>query len=147
LRLAIDLNPSFAQAHSGLAWALIGAGRPSEAVDEADKAIRLSPFDPYRWAFFGIRATALLVLRDLDGVVEWSRKAIQLTSSFWPYAHLACALGHLGRQEEAKAAFEALLRVKPDFSLALIKRGLSFRWNSAELDYYVEGLRKAGLPE
>jgi hypothetical protein len=39
------------------------------------------------------------------------------------------------------------LRVKPDFSLALIKRGLSFRWNSAELDYYVEGLRKAGLPE
>jgi adenylate cyclase len=146
-RLAIDLNPSFALAHHGLATALVRAGRYSEALNECDKAIRLSPFDPYRWAFFATRARALLHLEDYDSAVKWCRKAARLTTLFWPYAHLTCALGHLGRKVEAKAALDDLLRMKPDFSPALLWSTISIRDNRAAYDHYVEGLRKAGLPE
>jgi adenylate cyclase len=147
LRSAIDLNPSFAQAHHGLASSLIAAGRSAEAIEEADKALRLSPFDPHRWAFLTIRGAASLALGDYDSAVEWSRKATRLTTLFWPYAHLTCALGHLGRTVEAKAALDDLLRVKPDFSTDLIRRLLSFRRDPVRLAQYLEGLRKAGLAE
>jgi hypothetical protein len=40
-----------------------------------------------------------------------------------------------------------LLHRKPDFSCSLARRRLFYVKDPAHLDLYVEGLRKAGLPE
>src|SRR5262249_38669562 len=108
---------------------------------------RLSPFDPHRWAFYTIRAAASVMLGDYVSAVDDARRAIRLTKQFWPYAHLACALGHLGRTAEAKVALADLMRVKPDFAVDLLRRLVSFRHNRDQLDHYLEGMQKAGLSQ
>jgi hypothetical protein len=51
------------------------------------------------------------------------------------------------RGEELKAAVAELLQRKPGFSRGLARRRLFYVKNPVQLDGYVEGLRKAGLPE
>jgi SOS response regulatory protein OraA/RecX len=57
----------------------------------------------------------------------------------------ACALGHLGRREDARAELDELLARKPDFSSrgrSLIGRFVKF---PDLLEQVVDGLQKAGL--
>ena len=114
---------------------------------EFDSAFRLSPKDPYRWAFATMRALALLLIKDYEGAVEWGQRAIRdKPQVFWAYVHVASALGHMGRTKEAAQTVAELLRVKPDFSTETIDESIRIR-DSADREHYLEGLRKAGLPE
>jgi adenylate cyclase len=147
LNLAIDINPNYALAYYGLGYTLTVSGNPDEALTIFDKALRLSPMDHYRWAFYTMRSMALLLIKDYDGAVEWGRRGIRDQGDiFWAYAHVASALGHHGRSAEAEQVFADLMRVKPDFSSATIDETIRFR-HAADREYYLEGLRKAGLPE
>ncbi|MDZ4369348.1 MAG: BTAD domain-containing putative transcriptional regulator, partial [Afipia sp.] len=56
LRSATEMNPSYAQAHFGLAQALIYSGEPAEALAEIEVALRLSPKDPLRSMFLTLRS-------------------------------------------------------------------------------------------
>jgi adenylate cyclase len=62
------------------------------------------------------------------------------------HAILASALGHLGKLDEARKAGGDTLDSKPDFTLSFITRTIPFK-NPAHLEYFLGGLRKAGLPE
>jgi adenylate cyclase len=147
LTLAVELNPNSALARHGLGYALAVGGRPAEAEAEFDTALRLSPKDPYRFAFSTMRAFALVLTKDYEGAVQWGRKGIRdHAKMFWPYVHVASALGHLGRDEEAKRIVGDLLQLKPDFSAATIDETIRIR-NPADREHFLEGLRKAGLPE
>ena len=59
---------------------------------------------------------------------------------------LAAPLAHLGRIEEAQTAVEAALAAKPDLSLAYLAKTLPTK-QPGGLEPYLDGLRKAGLPE
>jgi adenylate cyclase len=147
LNLAIDINPNYALAYYGLGYTLTVSGHPDKALTMFDKALLLSPMDHYRWAFYTMRSMALLLIKDYDGAVEWGRRGIRDQEDiFWAYAHVASALGHHGRSAEAEQVFADLMRVKPDFSSATIDETIRFR-HVADREYYLEGLRKAGLPE
>jgi len=145
--IAIDLNPSLAQAYFGLGFALTFSGRMEEAVTQLEKAIRLSPHDPNLWSFVVVRGWAHILMRQFEDAAFWSRKAVRMPNTqFWTQATLASALGHLGRSEEAQRAVADLYRVKPDFSLALVADVLPFAENGHR-ELFLDGLRKAGLPE
>ena len=58
---------------------------------------------------------------------------------------LASAYGHLGRIEEARAAWAELLQVNPDFSLTQRARVLPYK-DPADFQRIVDGLTRAGLP-
>ena len=58
---------------------------------------------------------------------------------------LAACYGHLGRTEEARAAWAALLEVNPDFSLTQRAAVLPYK-DPADFQRIVDGLAKAGLP-
>jgi hypothetical protein len=58
---------------------------------------------------------------------------------------LVAALGHLGQREQAAAAVEELLKMKPDFSLALAEKQLFYLKRPEQIATYIEGLRKSGL--
>jgi tetratricopeptide (TPR) repeat protein len=149
LRTAIDLNPSLALAHFGLAWALRLTGQPDEAISACDTAIRLSPRDPLTWAFFSVRALSQLSLRDYEAAVEDARRSIRHpAAAYHPHASLASALALLDRRKEAKIALDKLLEVKPDFSLDAALASFSPLNPKAVrpmFKTYIEGLRKAGL--
>ena len=102
LETAIRLNPSLAQAHCALGDSLTYAGKPQSAMPCFDEAVRLSPHDPYRWAFLSYGALALLFEGDYAQSVAWSSEAVQEPNChYWAHALLAAGLGHLGRHRRS----------------------------------------------
>jgi tetratricopeptide (TPR) repeat protein len=148
LQSAVELNPNLAVVYCGLADALAYEGRFAEAIPFFQKAIELSPYDPQRWAFYSYRALAHLLVREFDLAVEWANKAILVPRChYWPLAHRVSALGYLQTGNELASALNELLQRKPHFSGGFARRRLFYLKNPADLDTYVEGLRRAGLPE
>jgi TolB-like protein/Flp pilus assembly protein TadD len=145
LRAAIDLNPSFALAHYGLGLALMFHGQAVEAVPEFETSRRLSPHDPYMWAFEAMGAGAHIVLGQFEDAERLGRSAIHRPGAgFWAYAALASALGGLGRIEEARPALDKLLELNPDFSPEWFET-VNVGADPSFTTPYFEGLRKAGL--
>ncbi|MCH8002114.1 MAG: tetratricopeptide repeat protein, partial [Proteobacteria bacterium] len=148
LEMALALNPSFAQAHHALGFALALSGRLEEAAEALDKAVRLSPRGPLLWGTMVIRSLTFSLLQQYEAAAKWARKAMRepRATGYWPYAALASALGNLGQMEEARGAVDTALREKPDLTLAYLKKTLPTK-HPGGLDPYLDGLRKAGLPE
>ena len=69
-----------------------------------------------------------------------------LDRTFSFFADEATALAHLGRVDEARAALARVHAINPTVSATFIDAVLPFR-NPADRDHYIDGLRKAGLPE
>jgi TolB-like protein/Flp pilus assembly protein TadD len=144
---ALELNPNLAVAEGWLAFVLSWRGDYDEALRHAEKAARLSPYDPtYSW--WGIaRTSAVFGAGRYREAVEWARKTIEVTPEFpagWRY--LAASLAHLGHLEEARAAKDQLLQVMPHDHLRLVRAGLP-SVNRDRMDRFVDGLRKAGVPD
>ncbi len=85
--------------------------------------------------------------RDYDRALAAANQALQLAPHY-PLGHRgqANALAQLGRLDEAYEALNSLLRLSPKLSVAGARRGLPFR-EETDFEHYVDGLRKAGLPE
>jgi TolB-like protein/Flp pilus assembly protein TadD len=148
LASAIDLNPNLAVVYCGLGDSLAYEGRFGEAIPHFERAINISPYDPQRWAFYSYRALAHLLAREFELAAEWAQKAIRIPNSHhWPLAHRVAALGHLQDQEASQAALAELLQRQPEFSCRLARKRLFYVKDPAHLDIYIEGLRKAGVPE
>jgi adenylate cyclase len=145
LRKAIELNPSFAQAHYALAMALATGGHPGDALPHIELAMRLSPQDPYFGQFLVRRAEAYLFLGRLEEAVEAAELSLREPNIQWSrWAILAAAQAHLGRLEEARRSIAALLTLRPGIDLAFARDYWPIADTTA-LEYLLEGLRKAGL--
>lgn len=141
-RMGIDLNPNIAQVRFGYASALVLADRLEEGLIELDKVIRLSPRDPNAWSFMIVRSWALCALGRFEEAVEAARHASeQPRSVLWPKAVLASALGHLGRNDEAKQALTQFRQENPEIDAELLWQRLAFK-NPAHVQTLVEGIRK-----
>lgn len=146
-RTSLDLNPSFALAHCAMGDALCYAGREEEAILQFEESIRLSPQDPWRWAFLSYEALARIFLRQYDRAAESAQAALRVPNcQYWANAHLVAALGHLNKEAEASNAVAELLRRKPDFSGRYAEEHLFYLESRVQLEHYLEGLRKAGVP-
>jgi tetratricopeptide (TPR) repeat protein len=143
---ALELNPSLAVTYCGLGDSYAYEGRLDEALAQFEVAIRLSPHDPFRWAFYSYRSLAHLFRGEFADAASWARKAVQIPNAqYWARAHLVAALGHLGDQDQARAALADLMRIKPEFSLAYAREHLFYLRRAEQLETYIDGLRKAGL--
>ena len=92
-------------------------------------------------------ALALLYLQRHEESVEWARKALQYPNVPWlTRAHFVSALAHSDRKEESKKALADLMVFQPGCTIPLVMQRLPFT-DDAYHDHYVEGLRKAGMPE
>jgi TolB-like protein len=146
IRRALELNPNFALAYARLADVLAAHGAGQEAIKCAERALRFSPVDR-RVGTYATMAMAAFHLaggsmREASG---WARKTIEYSPE-WPAGHawLTGALAMAGASSEAAAAREALLRIRPQFSLAWA--GNNFPMTGGQRDNLIEGLRRAGVP-
>jgi tetratricopeptide (TPR) repeat protein len=118
LQNALELNPCLAVTYCGLGDSFAYEGRLDEAIEQFEIAIRLSPHDPFRWAFYSYRSLAHLFRGEFAEAASWARKATQIPNAqYWPWAHLVAALGHLGDENQSRSAVKDLLKIKPEFSL------------------------------
>jgi TolB-like protein len=148
LEEALKLNPALPVVYCGLADSLAYEGRFAEAMPYFEKAIGLSPHDPQRWAFHSYGALAHLFAKEFEQAEQWAWKAMRIPNChYWPFAHRVAALGHLDRKDDLRLALGELLQRKPGFTSRFARERLFYVRNPAHLDIYVEGLRRAGLPE
>ena len=109
--------------------------------------MRLSPRDPlkYRWLLW--RGFAKFVEERHDEAAEWTRKALRLNPDF-PGGHrlLASIYGRIGRVDEAQAALDRFSRLVPGQTVESARTQLPFK-RPEDLERFLDGLRKAGLPE
>jgi TolB-like protein/class 3 adenylate cyclase len=146
LEYALELNPCLAVTYCGLGDSLAYEGRLDEAIEQFEVAIRLSPHDPFRWAFFSYRALAHLFRGEYVEAARWSRKSVQIPNAqYWAHAHLVASLGHLGESEKANTAIAELRMIKPEFDIKFAKEHLFYLKREDQLEIYTSGLRKAGL--
>jgi adenylate cyclase len=139
---AVSLNPNdvlIAADHAG--W-LTRTGRPEEAIERLDAAMRRDPF-PATW-IWEIRFLALFHLKRYDEAIA----ALGNMSNFHDghYADLAAAYAHAGSLAEARAAVANLRERLPGASIARVAAAEPYSKREF-LDHRLEGLRKAGLPE
>jgi len=80
LRLAVDLDPSNANAHRLLGHVLSQAGRPTAAAAAMRRARELDPTDPLTE---GLSAVVAYQNRDPTGALAHARRAISLDAGFW----------------------------------------------------------------
>lgn len=144
-RIAVDLNPSLAAAHCGLADSLTFLGRYDDAVASFEKAIALSTNDPQRWAFYTYGALAMIFQRKFERALEWTDRACEIPNhQYLTYAHKTVALAGLGLIEEARRALRATLDEQPAFSLGFARRKLYYIRDQRQLAQYLGGLAAAG---
>ena len=114
----------------------------------SQRAIELSPHDPLRWAFYSYRALAHLFAREFELAEDWARKATRVPNChYWGFSHRVAALGHLQRADDLEIALTELRKINPDFTCKVAKRRLFYVKNPSQIALYIEGLRRAGVPE
>jgi TolB-like protein/cytochrome c-type biogenesis protein CcmH/NrfG len=145
LRRAAQLNPSLANAYGALGRALTLAGESAEGVEQINKAIRLSPRDPFLVYWFAHLSMAVFTEGNYDVALQWGAKVIQENPSF-PAGHrlMAAIYGQLGRIEEAQAALKELLLLMPGMTIDDVRKQVPFK-DPIHMERYLDGLRKAGL--
>ncbi|MGH9601497.1 MAG: tetratricopeptide repeat protein [Terriglobales bacterium] len=104
---AIELNPSYAFAHSGYGGYLSRMGRHQEALAEYRRSWELNPLSLYGGIFVG---SMYYESRQYDRAVEQYRKTLEMDPNFFP-AHwgLASAYEAKGMYKEAIAEYEKAL--------------------------------------
>lgn len=145
---ALDLNPCLAHSHCGLGDTIAYRGDPADSISNFEEAVRLSPYDPYRWAFLMYGSMAYLFMRQHEEAARWASAASRVPNShYWATAALVSSLGHIGSGEECGEARSKLLAQKPGFSCSFARKRLFYIRDQAQLDHYVAGLEKAGIPD
>ena len=142
---AVALDPSGSEAYSQYASTLLFACRPEEAIPMFQKAIRLNPnASTYTFVFLG---HAFRNAGRFEEAVSAYKKGIQRAPDFIvAHVGLGTTYSLMGREKEARAEAEEVLRINPNFSLDHFARtGLKSYKDQSEIDKIVNAMRKAGL--
>jgi adenylate cyclase len=142
MQRAVALDPNFADGYLWLALTLHYMGRPEEAIEWAEKGIRLNPHYP-GW-YLNFLGFAYSSAGRYEETLTVMKKALTLTPNLDTHISLAVAYSKLGRQEEARAEAAEVLRMSPNFSVNAWGQMLPFK-NPADLERSLASLRKAGL--
>jgi adenylate cyclase len=145
---AIELNPNFALAHGLMGLPLARSGKPDAALEAVDRALRMSPHDPFNSFFLAIAATAHFVAERYSEGVACGRRAVRDRPNRLPALRLlaACHVG-LGELDEARSIILEVLRLHPSSSIKRDAYGYGVFTRTSDQERYVAALRKAELPE
>jgi tetratricopeptide (TPR) repeat protein len=122
-------------------------GDDAIAVEQANRALRLSPFDPLVILPYIGLAYAHFAAGRFEEMVTAASLASQANPRFTPPLILhAAALGSLDRREDAKPVVQRLLELQPGLTVATAI--LSARYvDPKNISALENGLRHAGLPD
>ena len=143
---AFSLNPSSALAFGLSSIIRAWNGNSATAIEHAELALRLSPFDPMSFNAYNGLACAQFFAGRCDEAASAASMATQANPRFSiPWILRAAALAQAGRIADAKASAQRVLDLQPSFTVSSFLAG---NFTSEErLAMLGDGLRQAGLPE
>ncbi len=147
LMRAIRLNPNLAVGYGNCA-ALYGvSGQYPEAKTAYERAAALSPRDPLKPFWRGGFGIGAYVAADFETCLNNAQAGLRETPG---YASLmrqeAAALAMLGRLDEARSSVGRLVEKMPGLTVTRVRAMVPVR-HEADWELWLEGLRRAGLPE
>ena len=149
---ALNLSPNSFQS----LWAAVIVfgltGQSDRAFELIDEVQRVSPRSPFSRVLGPVmRSIAHLYLAKASGdatdyraVIDHSEQAMEETPGVWPRLIRCVALHHLGQNEQAATALEAVHSGFPNFSAESIRR-LSFFPDPDINGWFIETLLTVGL--
>jgi TolB-like protein len=144
---ALHIDPNFA-----VGWMLSGLicvyiGEPDTAIERIERALRLSPRDPFNF----IGQTALAMAYFFSGQyresLSWAEKALRDHPDYQLVLRVSVAANALaGYEHAAKQALQRLRRLDPSLRISNLKERFPLR-RAQDVERFAAGLRKPGLPE
>jgi TolB-like protein/class 3 adenylate cyclase/Flp pilus assembly protein TadD len=147
LHRALELNPNseFARGYLGGSYAF--GGDYETALRHLDEALQLSPRGLLVVIWHLCRGWAALLSERYDEAIEFTQQAREANPEFPDiYVVLASAYGHLGNAAAARAALDQLLQRMPALTASDERLTRPFA-RDEQRERFLEGLRKAGLPD
>jgi tetratricopeptide (TPR) repeat protein len=121
-------------------------GNGSRAIEEIDKAMALSPYDPLMYAYDGNAAMAYLVDGQYERAIECALRSLRENRTYTAaYRLLLMALVLAGRESEARASARRLLDLEPGLTVAGFRRRYPGS-ASPHTDLFCDALARAGIP-
>jgi len=143
---ALRINPNAAPAWLWSAATHAYRGDGPRAVEEINRAMALSPYDPLMYAYSGIAALAYLVDGQYERAVECALRSMRENRTYTTaYNLLIAALVLAGREKEAQLPVHQLLRLEPGFTVERFRRRSPVS-ASPYAELYCDALAKAGVP-
>ena len=143
--LNLNRNSEFARGYLGGSYAF--GGDYEAALPHLEEAIRLSPRGLLVVIWHLCKGWAALLAERYEEAVEFTAHAREANPEFPDiYAVVASAYGHLGNTAAARAALDQLLHRMPGLTASDERLARPFA-RMADRERFLEGLRKAGLPE
>jgi TolB-like protein/Tfp pilus assembly protein PilF len=105
---AIELNPSFADAHMLYAHYLGIIGEMDTSTRHAEQSVELDPLNPFVIAFYGVQA---VMRRDYDEAIAAGERSLTMAPGYtFGYTALWMARYGLGRREDAVNTIAKMMR-------------------------------------
>jgi Flp pilus assembly protein TadD len=121
-------------------------GDGSRAVDEINRAMALSPYDPLMYAYSGNAAMAYLADGQYERAIECALRSLRENRTYTSsYRLLTMALVLAGREDEARASARRLLELEPGLTVASFRRRYPGS-ASPQADLFCDALTEAGIP-
>jgi len=144
---ALLLNPNLSIAWYLSGFQRISRGEHDEAVERFARAMRLSPLDPELFQMQTGTAMAHMFARRFDEASAWAEKASrELPNILRVSAFSAASHALAGHMDDARRALQHVRRIDPTLRISNVEAWVVLR-RPQDLATFVEGLRKAGLPE
>jgi adenylate cyclase len=141
---ATALNPNYVDWRFGLA--LVYAGQSKRAIEVLETYTRLDPF--YHPLALGILGLARYMLKQYSRALPVLRDFVSRAPKFRTgHAWLAATHARLHQIEEARAEATEVLRLQPNYTIIGTARLVSPFKHAKDDKHFLDGLRKAGLPE
>jgi TolB-like protein/class 3 adenylate cyclase len=139
---ALELDPNHADAWAVMPDISVWKGQPAAAIEQAQRALRLNP-QPPAWYYFNL-GLAQYAAHQYESAVATLRK--EATYGTVSRRVLAASLAQLGRMDEAQQEAALFMASNPLFTTSHWALTQPFR-DEAMRRHFVDGYRKAGLPE
>ena len=148
LEQALALDPNNAWAWARWGWTGVYRAQPQQALERFEKAMTLSPLDPFAFnTRMGMASALACSGRPADAVAIARDVTKRHPDVTWANRQLAAWAGMAGDLETARSAARKLLTANPDFTIRRYLAIPGFRDMGEYFDRMVQGLRAAGLPE
>jgi TolB-like protein/DNA-binding SARP family transcriptional activator len=143
---ALQINPNASRAWLWRAYTYAWIGEGSRAVQNINRAMALSPYDPLICAYSGGASLAYLADGQYGRSIEFATRCIRENRGYTTaYKSLVLALMLSGREAEARGPVNQLRLLEPGFTVEQFRRR-SPACTGPLGERYCDGFARAGVP-
>lgn len=143
---ALKVNPN-----ESMAWAMSGVAQGFMSIRElalaaSETALGLAPFDPLRYYYDSLSASAALMSGETGRALELAQRSVYANACHGSaYRVLAAAKVLTGSVEEARGVMDRMLSIEPQFTVQTYLNRVGV--DTPKSREVADALRLAGLPE